>query len=92
MGLDVCRLCYGTPVAAIRVQHGADPHGPGSRKTGEYYLLADCSERVTDELRCVRCGKRAAQIHLMDGLTTSPNPGERRISASLIEDRADEPI
>jgi hypothetical protein len=75
----VCRLCYGSPVAAIRVVYEPDPNGPGYRKTGEYYLMDDDDNRVTDELRCRECGMEAIQIHLMSSADIGSKPKGRRV-------------
>jgi hypothetical protein len=81
MGGGVCRLCYGHPIARIKVMREQDPDGPGFRKTGECYLMEGEENRVTDDLRCVACGAEALQIHLMAIVGIGPEPTGRRVCA-----------
>ena len=81
-GAGTCRLCYGHPVAAIRVMYEPDPHGPGFRKTGECCLAMDDANRITDDLRCRECGAEAVQVHLMDIVGSRSKPEGRRLSAA----------
>lgn len=85
LGGGVCRLCYGHPVAGIQIMWEDDPDGPGLRKTGECYLL-DHEDRITDDLRCARCGTPAAQVHLMCLVDIGPKPDCRLIR---LAERAD---
>lgn len=48
----------------MRVELDADPEGPGFRETGVRVVLN--SDRVTDDLRCSRCGAEAQVTLLMD--------------------------
>ena len=65
LGDPVCPLCHEHPVAAVRIIHERDLDGPGFRNTGECFLLDD-ERRITDDLRCSRCGAPATVIHLME--------------------------
>jgi hypothetical protein len=62
MNAGLCRLCYGTPVAALYVECEPDPHGPGLRDTGVVILDAGWANRVTDDLCCRACGKPAIRL------------------------------
>ena len=77
-GFATCRLCYGHPLASILVMHDRDPDGPGFRKTGDYYLL-EGEDRLSDDLRCRRCGTEAVQLHLMDIAGIPPMPQGRLV-------------
>ena len=59
-----CTLCWGEPVAAVRVEWEEDPDGPGLRETGVRAVVEGHRERVTDDLRCRRCGAEARVVWL----------------------------
>ena len=80
LGGGVCPLCWGEPHATIRVMHERDPNGLGFRKTGDCFLIDD-DNRITDDLRCRRCGTRALQCHLMAIGGIGPKPEGRRVCA-----------
>jgi hypothetical protein len=81
-GGGVCRLCYGTPIAAILIEYEDSPDRPGFHPTGRRYLDTTSEDRVTDELRCRRCGAQAKQTHLMTLVDIDPPPKGRRICAA----------
>ena len=60
-----CGLCYDSPVAVLTVLHEGDPNGPGLRRTGVAYLDDWGAKRLTDDLRCLKCGKDAVQMHCL---------------------------
>ena len=55
-----CTLCWGWPMAVLRVEYEEDPHGPGLRRCGPPALVEGEHHRVGDDLRCRRCGAPAA--------------------------------
>src|SRR5690242_7648336 len=57
-----CRLCWGTPVALMTRVLERDPHGPGFRVVGERLLDNVDHGRLTDDLRCRRCGAPAVRV------------------------------
>lgn len=80
LGAGLCPLCHGTPMALVMIMTELDPGGPGFRDTGDAFLLDDPdSRRLTDDLRCCRCGTAAEQIHLMTPAELHSEPKGRRV-------------
>ncbi len=58
-----CTLCWGLPMAVVREEGEDDPDGPGLRRASRSLLESD-RHRVTDDLRCRRCGAKARVVVL----------------------------
>src|SRR5688500_17148455 len=74
-----CPLCHGYPHVAIHVMYESDPNGPGIRATGERYVVGGGEERVGPDLRCLRCGEAAEQVHLITLDRLNPVPRGLRV-------------
>jgi hypothetical protein len=75
-----CRLCWGEPWPAIHIMYEDDPNKPGYRKTGERILAKDSCNRFTDDLRCVACGARGRELHIITIVGIGPPPEGRVLS------------
>ena len=64
-GSRPCALCWGLPVVTVEVELERDPEGPGFRRTGVQTVNEWHTARITDDLRCRRCGAQAAVTLLM---------------------------
>jgi hypothetical protein len=79
-----CGLCYGHPMAVVHLWYEPAPDGSGPRSTGQYYLDEELENRLTEDLRCQRCGTRAVkQVILTDIAGIDPPPTGRRLAAEL---------
>jgi hypothetical protein len=61
-GRKPCPLCKGEPWARV---YRVEDWRSGERIAPEWYLPDDCAERLTDDLRCRRCGTRVLDHHLL---------------------------
>ena len=70
-----CTFCWGDPFAALREEWEDDPDGPGFRR-GSRTLLEEDLRRITDDLRCRRCGAKAKVFLLqtIKGVDTGGRP------------------
>ena len=62
LGGRECPLCQGWPWAVVYEEWEPDPDGPGYRRTGRRRVKDP--DRVTDDLRCPRCGTPARKTIL----------------------------
>jgi hypothetical protein len=81
LGGGLCSLCSGYPFARVQVIHEHNPDGPGYRKTGGLFLAEGDETRVTDDLRCRKCGADAARVLMFTVVGIGPAPEGRRICA-----------
>ena len=58
-----CPLCKGEPWAEVFVVYGSKDRAFAIPP--ERYLAEDCIDRVTDDLRCRRCGTRVAKNRMV---------------------------
>ena len=88
-GAVVCPMCRGYPHAAIHVMCESDPNGPGMRATGERYLVSGHEERIGPDLRCLRCGEDAEQVHLISLHSLNPASRGPRVLDPAADDAGD---